>query len=282
MVYKDLELFGSYLAGLWEGDGNIRLAFGNAKPSISITFHKCDAPLAEKLLLHISSKCNKAKVGAVYYHKKRHACYLTLYSVEALVYFVTLVNGKLRSPKAYQIDLIIDWLNKNNKSQIKKCGLTYESISNDAWLAGFIDADGSFAIRQTLESQCTKKLTECQFMLFQRIMHPKTKQSYMHIFEQVASFLCVKLKLVKARNSKAQDQYKIKVSSANSKTILRSYLDGYPLLSSKRLNYEVWCAADNYMKKQKHYTVKGAAEITALKRTMNKKRTVYNWAHLEF
>lgn len=119
-VIENKRSLGAYLAGLWEGDGNIRFVKG-AKPSISISFHSYDAPLEEKLLTVIGSKCNSnVKVGSVYYHKTRCACYLTLYSVEALVCFITLVNGKLRSPKAYQIDLIIDWLNQKHNAKLKK------------------------------------------------------------------------------------------------------------------------------------------------------------------
>jgi hypothetical protein len=128
---------------------------------------------------------------------------------------------KLRTPKAYQINIIIDWLNKKQESNIKKLPLCSEVLCKDAWLAGFIDADGSFAIRQTKKSETTKKQTECQLILVQRIMYPKTKQSYADIFNLIASFLCVKLNILKARNPYAQNQYKIKVSSAKSKTKLR-------------------------------------------------------------
>ena len=112
MIYKNDDLLGFYLAGLWEGDGNIKI-IKNTKPTIQ-----------------------------------------NIYSVEALKYFICLVNGKLRTPKAYQIDLIIDWLNKKHNANIKKLLISRLAISedhrefksHDPWLAGFIDADGSFAI----------------------------------------------------------------------------------------------------------------------------------------
>ena len=85
-----------------------------------------------------------------------------------------MVNGKLRTPKANQIDLIIDWLNKKHNANIEKLPISRLAISEDAWLAGFIDADGSFAIRQTLKSKTIKKQTECHFLLVQRTVYPKT------------------------------------------------------------------------------------------------------------
>lgn len=150
----------------------------------------------------------------------------------------------------------------------------------DAWLAGFIDADGSFAIRQTLKSKTTKKQTECQFILVQRIVYPKTGESYINILSVIASFLCVKLTILKARNPNACDQYKVKVGSVKSKSILRIYLNKYPLLSTKLLDYKAWCSADDLMLQKLHYTEQGAKEITKIKKSMNNSRIDYNWDHL--
>jgi hypothetical protein len=57
-----------------------------------------------------------------------------------------LAYGKLRTPKAYQINIIIDWLNNKHKSNIEKLPICSEALYKDAWLAGFIDADGSFGV----------------------------------------------------------------------------------------------------------------------------------------
>lgn len=210
------------------------------------------------------------------------ACYLSIYSIEGLDYFIYLVNGKLRTPKAYQINLVIDWLNQNRGTlfNIKKLPICSKMLWGDAWLAGFIDADGSFAIRQTLPIKTTKKQTECEFILVQRIVYPKTGSSYAHIFGQIACFLCVKSNILKARNPNAQDQLKIKVGSVKSKAILRIYLNKYPLLSSKRLDYLAWSSADDRMLQKLHYTPQGVKEITKIKKSMNRLRTVLNWGHL--
>lgn len=279
MIYKSEQILGSYLAGLWEGDGNVNIRTGR-KPTIHITFHKKEGPLVQKLLTIITNKCNKAKVGSIHYQQKRLACYLNIYSIEGLEYVVYLINGKLRTPKAYQIDIIIDWLNEKYKKNIKKLLISRVPLSEDAWLAGFIDADGSFAIRQTLKSKIIKKQTECQFILVQRTVYPKTKECYIEILSLIASFLCVKLKILKPRNPNACDQYKIKASSIKSKAILRRYLDKHLLLTSKLLNYRAWCAADDLMIQKQHYTEQGITKITKIKSSMNNSRVYYNWDHL--
>lgn len=102
-----------------------------------------------------------------------------MYSYEALTYVVTLINGKLRTPKAYQIHLIIDMLNKTNHTRIQPLPKCVCCFSKNAWLAGFIDAEGSFNVRQTLKTAGIKKRqVECKFVLTQQMTYPKTGRSY--------------------------------------------------------------------------------------------------------
>ena len=264
-IYKNREIFGAYLAGLWEGDGSVLIKpKQHLKPTISITFHKNQGFFAEKLLQILTNQ-SKEKVGSIYYHKTRQACYLNIYTKQGLLNFLYLVNGKLRTPKASQIDVVVNWLIKQGIN-IKKLPLCATPINKDAWYAGFIDADGSFNVRQTLKSGTIKKQTECQFILVQRAYYPKTGQSYFDIFTEIASYFCVKLGTLKARNPNALDQFKIKISSAKSKKILRAYLDRFPLLSSKYLDYKDWSEADNLMIKKLHYTDNGVIKIAKIKK----------------
>lgn len=110
--------------------------------------------------------------------------------------------------------------------------------------------------------------------------YPKTGQSYFEIFTKIADFFCVKLGTLTARNPNALDQYKIKISSAKSKKILRAYLDKFPLLSSKYLDYKAWSEVDDLMIKKHHYTDDGVIKIAKIKKSMNNLRVNYNWKHL--
>ena len=279
-IYKNKLILGSYLAGLWEGDGCVLMKQQqHFKPTINITFHKNQGVFAEKLLQTFSIQC-KEKVGSVHYHKTRQACYLNIYSKEGLLNFINLVNGKLRTPKASQMDVVINWLIKQGVN-IKKLPLCSAPINKDAWLTGFIDADGSFGIRQTFKKEKIKQQTECEFILVQRMYYPKTGKSYFEIFSKIADYFCVKLNTLKARNPKALDQYRIKISSAKSKKILRAYLDIFPLLSSKYLDFKGWSEVDDLMIKKHHYTDDGAIKITKIKKAMNNCRTEFNWDHLD-
>ena len=281
VIYKNKFILGSYLAGLWEGDGSILMKpQQNFKPTINITFHKNQGVFAEKLLQTFSSQC-KEKVGSIHYHKTRQACYLNIYSKGGLLNFINLVNGKLRTPKASQIDVVINWLIKQGIS-VKKLPICSEPINKDAWLTGFIDADGSFGIRQTFKRGKIKQQTECECILVQRMYYPKTGESYFEIFSKIGDYFCVKLNTLKARNPNALSQYRIKISSAKSKKILRAYLDKFPLLSSKYLDYKAWSEVDDLMIKKHHYTDNGAIKISKIKTSMNSRRINYDWSHLDF
>ena len=143
MIYKNQTILGSYLAGLWEGDGHITIK-KKIKPSFHINFNIKDAAVAKKLLNYITHKCT-AMAGSIRYQTEKNICVLNIWSVEGLKFIVSLINGKLRTPKVYQINIIIDWLNNNHNAGIVKTMRNWENITKDAWLAGFIDLCPDFA-----------------------------------------------------------------------------------------------------------------------------------------
>ena len=119
-IYLDKRVLGSYLAGLWEGDGHITISKNGKKPRFHITFNIKDLPLVQKLLNILTAKCSGLKVGSIRYKTHKNACVLNIYSIQGLNCVVSLINGKLRTPKAYQINIIIDWLNNKSLTNIKK------------------------------------------------------------------------------------------------------------------------------------------------------------------
>ena len=119
IIYKDDKMLGSYLAGLWEGDGNIivRKSLNNT-PGFNISFNIKNAPLAYKLLQILEAKRGQGKIGTIRCREERNCCILQIYSIDGLTYIVNLLNGRLRTPKAYQIGIIINWLNKQHDGEI--------------------------------------------------------------------------------------------------------------------------------------------------------------------
>ena len=169
-VYKRHTVFGAYLAGLWEGDGHIKInKFRHCRPSFHISFNILDNIFAQRLLDALSVY---KIVGTLTYKRKENVCVLNIYSIAGLKGIVNLINGKLRSPKAYQLAFLINWLNQKHNTNIQKLPINKLGISEDAWLAGFIDADGYCGV--AFRESRGKTYVGCQFELSQRTLCPKT------------------------------------------------------------------------------------------------------------
>ena len=74
-------------------------------------------------------------------------------------------------------------MNLNHSMNIEKLPLNNKPLINDSWLAGFIDADGSFYIRNSL------KQIICKFSLEQRMIFPKTQESFFTILNKICLFI---------------------------------------------------------------------------------------------
>lgn len=97
------------------------------------------------------------------------------------------------------------------------------------------------------------------------MLDPITGASYEPVLSSIAKFLSVNLTVTGIKAS-GNSYYHIHASSVKSFTILKEYLDTYPLFSSKYFDYVDWSTAVNL--------------ITSLKNGMNNRRTFFNWDHL--
>lgn len=269
----------SFLAGLFEGDGHIWLPNSNIKkkhnPRFCITFNLKDEPLAKKILEIIG-------FGFIRYKPKNKACVITVSPVKGLKKIIKYINGELRTPKIIQLHNLIDWINKNHCSSIKKLPLKKGNLDKDSWLSGFIDADGSFSIQHTkLENNAKKRKISCRLRLEQRMLDPITKDTYFNVLTEITKFLNCNLKSRK-QVSTGNEYYNISASSRKSLLIIKTYFDSFPLYSSKYLDYKDWKQAVLLILNNNHYTDKGIIKIDFLKNSMNLKRTNFNWDHLKY
>lgn len=180
-----------YLAGLIEGDGTIivpktertnnRLNY----PSIQIVFHSNDLPLAlliKKILKH----------GSLLKKKEANAYILTINNKEGLLLLVNLLNGNMRTPKVYSLYNLIDWYNlKDSNLNIKKKELNILPLNSTPWLSGFIEADGHFSLRTSLEGKYPR--VECKFELSQQEINHKG-YNYFNCLFSIAKFLDTEVK----------------------------------------------------------------------------------------
>ena len=267
----------TYLAGLFEGDGHIWIQKQNVNkkhnPRFCITFGMKNEPLAKKLLQVVGS-------GFIRYKPKDNACVLVVSPVVGLKKIVYLINGELRTPKIYQLNGLIDWLNKNHSTNINKLPLKKGLLEKDSWLAGFIDADGSFSVQHTkIEKGAKKRKISCRLRIEQRMLDPITKSNYFDVLNELALFLNCKL-LTRKQKSTGNEYYTLAASSKISIRIIIDYFNKYSLFSSKYLDYKDWEKVALLILENKHYTDEGIFLTDSIIKGMNRERTYFNWDNL--
>ena len=106
----------------------------------------------------------------------------------------------MRTPKIYALYKLIDWL---NIKYVDKCiplkPLNNSPINSNAWLSGFIDADGHFSVRTTTTTKYSR--VECKFELSQRQIDHNNR-SNLNIMEIIANLLLTSVKTVRNNRPK--------------------------------------------------------------------------------
>uniref|UniRef100_UPI002028ED1E hypothetical protein n=1 Tax=Russula rosea TaxID=176822 RepID=UPI002028ED1E len=278
LKYKDISnfKFSSYLTGLIEGDGSIitpnteRSVKGRINyPSIQIVFHLKDYPLASMIQKEI-------KVGSLSRKKGVNAYVLTINSYKGLILLISMINGNMRTPKIYSLYYLIDWLNfKFKEINIPKKPLNNSSLDSNAWLSGFIEADGHFSVRTTITSKYSK--VECKFELSQRQIDHKGNNN-LDFLEFIAKFLLSSVKAIRVNKSKPE--YRVRTTSLNSNLILENYLNTFPLFGSKYLDFEDWIKVLDKFKSGQFKHKSNIEEIILIKSSLNNARTFFTWDHL--
>lgn len=190
--------FGSYLAGLIEGDGSIKVPeterSQKAKklyPQITIIFVEKDLPLAELISKKLDATLNKGP-GKFYV--------LSVYKKASLYLVANYLNGKFRTPKIEALHRLIIWFNSLNEfPKLEVLPVDNSDIKKNFWFAGFSDSDANFLISFTIKDSLIKNIN-----FTYRISQ---KQNYHRISETVktdTSFLPVMSSIVLAFNSKVE------------------------------------------------------------------------------
>lgn len=198
---------------------------------------------------------------------------------------------------------LIDWLNKNHSCVLTKLPLNKDSLENSSWLSGFVDADGSFSVQHTkTETGAAKRKIACRLRIEQRILDPKTNESYFEILNQICLFLNCNL-LTRNQKSTGNTYYTLAASSKVSLNIMTQYFNKHPLFSSKFLDYKDWELVPSgrgnsfprsgeqvpprgelvakLIINNKHLMDEGINTVELVRNRMNTKRVYFNWDHLK-
>lgn len=266
----DRKLMHSYLTGLIEGDGKIYIPLNKEKkgcPSISISFPTKDLPL----FLLIQKEIN---YGNIYKIKGKNAYEYVIGKLDGIVLVISYINGLMRTKKILKLYELIDFLNMKypNLYNIVKLPLDNSDLGSNSWLAGFTEADGSFYVRVSKNSNCKTHKVYCKYELAQA--YDNNNIYTFNIMTKICKFLLVDLK-VKTKNN---ELFWISTNTYDSNNILIDYFNKYPLYGTKYLDYLDWCKIFNIIKnKEKEEKLD---IIKNIKNNMNSKRTYFNWNHI--
>jgi len=230
---KDLNksLFSYYFTGLIEGDGTIitpktlRSPKGKLNyPSIQIVFHLKDLPLA--LIIQ-----KELGVGSLSRKKGVNAYILTINSYEGICLVISLINGKMRTPKIHSLNALIDFLNSTKGTRFEKKSVSIDLLYSNPWLSGFIEADASFQVRTTLSGKYPK--LECKLEISQIRLDHKGYDN-LHFLNPISDLLETELK--KIRSDKPKPEYRVRTTNLKGNINAKNYLLKFPLFGTKHLD----------------------------------------------
>lgn len=243
---KSDEQFGYYLAGLIDGNGWF------SKYTIHIVFNSLDAPLAYYIKRRIG-------YGTVSKIKLKNAVLLTITKREGLQTVLNLINGKIKTQ--FKHDAVYKYILNvylNPLDLKEKFYLNSESDNNNHWLAGFLDADGSFQVK-TIHRMNPNGNTRLEVRLSMQV-DQKTRYLLDLIKDKLGGNIGYR---------KTQNTYYYSSTSFGSALNVIKYLDKYHMLSSKHINYLKWRKVYLLVQSKKHLTSQGQNQILKLKSTMN-------------
>ena len=269
-------LFSYYFTGLLEGDGSIitpktlRSPKGKLNyPAIQIVFHLKDLPLA--LLVQ-----KELGLGSLSRKKGVNAYILTINSFQGILLVISLINGKMRTPKIHSLNALIDFFNRTKETSIEKHPVSMEYLDSNPWLSGFIEADASFQVRTTLSGLYPK--FECKLEITQRRQDHKGFDN-LGFLSSIAEFLETEVK--KIRSDKPKPEYRVRTNNLKGNIKALNYLLQFPLFGTKHLDSLDWMEVVNMFDRKEHKTDKGKEKIVKIKSGMNNFRTNFTWDHLQ-
>ena len=144
--------------------------------------------------------------------------------------------------------------------------LTTKSFVNldNAWLSGFIDAEGCFYARVRKHSRMKLKYkVERKFIINQK--------EELYLFEKLKELFCSNAKIQK-KETQDSIYYKIELSSMLSNDLLLKYLNQFPCKGNKHINIIIYSRIHGYVKREEHLTIIGLKKIRNLCINLNKNK----------
>ena len=233
-----LNEFGYYLAGLIEGDGY----FVNSK--LEIVLHGKDRPLAYYLR-------KKIGYGLIYEIKNKNAIKFVIRKESGLNHVLNLCNGKFVTPTKLNEILSQKWISPS----ITLLPPTQKIDLNNAWLSGFLDADGSqgiFIAKSSTHRQ--KRSVRLEIKISQK--------------NEIIPKLLHSLFLNSSFYKDNMNIYRWKITAMKNQPQIINYLDKNSLQSRKYIQYFILRRTFRLMLRKEHQTEKGLNTVYKYKNTL--------------
>jgi hypothetical protein len=247
--------FSYFLAGLIDGDGSI-----DKKGNIIICFHSRDISVAyyvKKVVGH----------GHVRKIKNKNAWIYNCTNNAGNVLIVNLIWDKIRHPnRILQLNPHMSSAmgkDPRGESQIK-CGDTKPFDLSNHWLAGFLQADGSFQVK-ILNKICVKNASPKCITEVRVVIQLDQKKSFLLQFikDHLGGYIGYRAK---------QDTYYYSSTSFYNCVQWIHYLDKFQVTGSSLTLYWMWRKCYLLVQEKKHLDSDGLEKIQILKHKMTRLR----------
>jgi len=278
---------GYYLAGLIEADGSIIVPeeINKNTPTISISFNIIDKPLANCIR-------NRLGFGSIENVEKNNAVRLIIRGKYNILFIISLINGKFRTPKIDKLHILINYVNAlwlEPKDYIVLLDVDTSLFSTNSWLAGFSDGDANININITWPCKSKNGYGQIRltFELVQSRLNEEHLYKYKCFMENLSVFLKSKLEehyISKYDRTGKQKAWRARIINKIGATVLVNYFDKFPMFSSKYMNYLDWRNVYEMLIIRKEHIglnkLNTYKKVEYIKNHMNRKRYLFNWDHL--
>lgn len=233
-----VEEFGYYLAGLIEGDGHF-------SKRLEIIFHQKD-------LVFINIIRTKIGYGNIYKINDKKAYKLSIGSYSGLKKIFSLTNGKfVANHKILQFNRLL--------YDFKLIGPSYTVDLSNSWLIGFIAAEGCLQL-DIADSKTHISGKSCKIRLQ---ITQKDGLLLDLVKTALIKFGIPENKIIIRFDGRV---HRLKITDRHlAIRIIIAYLDKYPMLSAKQLQYYYWRKAYLFLENNQHLSMEGLAKFKKLK-----------------
>ena len=219
-----------YFTGLFEGDGLISIK-STGELKLEITFKENNLALVQYII---------SKLGTGVIHSKK-AIKLVISDIEGLYLIYKILNGRMLTPKHFQLKDLILWLDikLNSVIPLDYLDINHNTVPQDnSWLAGFIEAGCTFYLGMPAKFELSLGIERFKF---DQLITPKLAD-YGPVMDLIASAFDSRSTIAKREDGgRSRETHIIKISSTlKLMNLVVPYLDKFPLKGIKLLDYYDW------------------------------------------